>query len=549
MNHKLDISRLLWATSSAIYLRSHPRYLFLIALLWVLGEAYYLYRQYTFDDSLVAVGVLDDDAQSKKGRIQLGVGFKWKPTHTQRIHSISMQDGLPIDNDSRTNIFHAVGRPKPVDMSTVDLSGHMAIHGKTGSGKSNVMFKLMQQCVAQDDGPIIGIDPKETQKLIPYARYLAKLTGRPYYEVNVMKPDQTLTLDPLSTCTNSTQIKDRILSLMSDTREPFFKDFPTGILERVAYMMGVVDEWWTLDRLYRNFMFMDYRIDLLKRYLAAKKVDCEGELSVVDMAERAKLAGLNDTRTLLIIKDLLGIDGKQLRDTEWLERVTANLDSSLGSIVTSSISDVLKRDKNSISWQRIADEKAILMIVTGSTAAPNASEVAANLIFQDLQGFFAARYASSDPSSFHPVYTIVDEFAAIVYPEFLRQLSQCREAGARYILGWQSEAQTVSRLSPAMSAELMSNLSTLITLAINDEASQKRLSELFGPCYIKQSGESATIDPGTQGRGVSGRLMRNQSYQNVQLIQSNWLGALPPGHGYMRLNGTLFKVQFPFMAK
>lgn len=477
----------------------------------------------------------------------LGSGFPWRPAETAALRAWRRRYGmLPETADPRggTPALHGVGAltETVVALPNSDLRAHLAIQGATQSGKTALLRVLLSSAIWRTSGAVVVIDPKGGGDLVAHAMVEAHWAQRPFALICPYFPRLSVAFDPLSTCLSPLEVKERLRALMPPTKEPFFVDKPLAAVQRTAAMMLALGEPWTLPALHTQTLWPEPRCALAGRYLVSLGAVgvSSGTPPPTPAHLRAAYAALGrpDTLAEAVLHDLDA-------PLQWYEQVTNNLDTALSGLVDTDYTPLLVA-RPALSWSEIDQERMVVVVLTAPLLLREGGTKCGRLLLQDFMGYLGQRYLLSSASHERPITLLVDETSEVVYEDFIQQVNKGGEAGAQFMLAWQSQADLEARLGTARARELLDNLQTRIWLRIADLATAREVSEGLDSCEIERHAETRMLDYGGT-RGMGSRTSQMRTDEDVPLIAPGWLAMLPQGEGFVRLRGALYKLRVPLL--
>jgi hypothetical protein len=452
---------------------------------------------------------------------------------------------LPGTHDERAGspALHGVGgdAAELVTIPESELASHVAIEGAIRSGKTVLLRDAVTVAIHKTNGPVIVIDPKGGGDLVGTAIVEAHLAKRPLWIICPVFPELSARFDPFSTCQSAIEIKERVRALMPVSREPIFTEKPLAALQRAAELMQRLGESWNIKRLHASALRWPDRVRLAAAYLR----HLGGDIPDTPPPQYPQVSRLRSAYDMLGETDELfdQVISDLEHRREWYEQMTNNLDAALSGIVDTSYTDMLTK-RPALTWEQIDQQRAVVVVVTASLMLGQAANRLCRLFLQDCMCYIGQRYILSPRAAPNPITIVCDEFSEVVYEDFVRQVNKGGEAGARYILAWQSLADLTTALGRDRARELLDNLQSRVTLRLADPETAEALSRGYGTCEIHKVSRGAMREVGRAEQGGS-RASQTQSHEEVPVIDPQWWAQLPKGEGFVRTKGSLYKVLIP----
>ena len=208
--------------------------------------------------------------------ILIGRGFRWSPEHTRELEThLHSGHSLPVGRDMRGGYpaLHAVGKKEeqPVVLPWSELVGHVLIGGTTRSGKTRLLEVILSEAI-RGPGTVIIIDPKGDAELLIRAATEAHRSDRRFAFFGPAFPKASVSFNPLSMCTSTTELAARVQALMPggggmSRGDPFFTEYPLAVIEKIGAAQAAVGERWTIAGLNAATTLVPPFENLLSRYL------------------------------------------------------------------------------------------------------------------------------------------------------------------------------------------------------------------------------------------------------------------------------------------
>jgi type IV secretory pathway TraG/TraD family ATPase VirD4 len=95
--------------------------------------------------------------------------------------------------------------------------------------------------------------------------------------------------------------------------------------------------------------------------------------------------------------------------------------------------------------------------------------------------------------------------------------------------------------------QVFDNLNTKVWFRLADPRTAEMATEGLGLCTVWAPEEGAGLSYGGVG-GLTGRVDRRLTRQEVPLLRPTWLMALPRGEAVVRLRGEVWKLRVPLLT-
>jgi hypothetical protein len=490
--------------------------------------------------------------------ILLGLGYRVTARHTQQLETVLATTGrLPAAEEARGGYpaLHAVGAQseKPVVVRWSELVGHVGLLGATRSGKTRGLEVVVTEAIHEPRaesharrGAVVVIDPKGDAELLARTAVEAERAGRPFHLVSPAFAERSATLNPMSTCLTPSEVATRIQALMpgaGDARQgdPFFVEFPLGLVEAVAGVQQRLGEPWTVEGLRGPLIVGERQRILLARYLQHQY----GMGAGTTQGLRKLIRDYRDRQVEDPFADDL-ITAFEW-DAEHFRRVTANLRPAFRGVTGEYFGPLFSSLPATITWRRIDEESMVVYIALASLMFGEVSHRMGRLILTDLVDYIAQRYAFQDAQRASSLTIVVDEFGRVTYPLFVDALAEGGGAQARFILAMQSEADPEVAMSQAHARQVFGNLNTRVFFRLSDSETASDVSRSLGQCTVKIPEEGGALTFGGSG-GLTTRHDRRWRQLTTALWRPEWLTGLPRGESLARIQGELWKVRVPLLT-
>lgn len=371
---------------------------------------------------------------------------------------VSLKNGTPLDILIGMNYHH--GTPTPIGLKASERERHMYIIGGTGNGKTT-MFKYQ---IVQDlnAGKAIAIvDPhgdlaEEIMGYIPPSRmddvvYINPRDIAHPVAINILEIPEGLDGDDLLNA------KDDIAENTISILRKFFSDDDTG----------------------------GHRIEYVLRNAIHTALTVEGAtiFTIFKLLTDAKYAKpiinkLEDENLKAFWKNELGKAGNMQA-----VKMSAGITAKIGRFLFStSASRVLGQSKSTIDFQKIMDEKKILICnFSKGNLGEDTSRLFGVTILAKLQ-LASLKRSLQEQSERIPYYLYVDEFQNFATPGFVQMLSEARKYRLFVTMAEQSTQQQEDQ---KMIGVIMANVGTVVVFRTQSVEDEKVMLPLLEP-YVEK---------------------------------------------------------------
>jgi conjugal transfer pilus assembly protein TraD len=480
----------------------------------------------------------------RKAGMFVGKAFAWTGHHTQFLETaLALDKALPVAEGARGGypVLHAVGQCAEQDwcIPWSELVGHTLMTGTTRSGKTRTLEVMATGSIAYG-GATIVLDPKGDRDLLLRCAVEACRQHKSFALIAPAFPRQSACMNVLDTARTPAEVSTRINALMpAGGRDPFFREYPLALIERIASAQHALGIPWTLEGLYRPAVLAVALEQLTTQYFA--HLGYPTARGWKQARDAYKKTGGTDP-----IADALLDDVEKPRDH--FVKVTANLIPAFRGVVGDPLGPLFSSLPADVTWQQIVDKEMVVYVALASMVIGDIANRIGRVMLQDLVGFLGRRYAYEDCTAASPITVIIDEAARVVYPHFPAALAMAGGANARFILAQQSLADMEAGLGDkALARQVYDNMNTRLWHRVADDATALEATEGLGTCLVDIPEEGTALAYGGIG-GLSGNSSRRFTKKAVPLIRPNWLTALPRGEAFVRMKGELWKLRVPVLT-
>jgi conjugal transfer pilus assembly protein TraD len=484
-------------------------------------------------------------ARARRG-VFVGLAFGWEARHTQTLElALARLGSLPTDAGPTRGYpaLHAVGRhqEQPLIIPWSEWGGHTLLTGTTGSGKT-VLLQLITQEMIAGPGPVVILDLKGEREYMAQAAAAAQRHGKPFVMIAPAFPATSQTMNVLGTATSTAELAPRIHALMPSAggpmANPFFEQFPLGILAYIAAAQQVLGQPWTLPALWSDLSVAQHRNHLLAQ--------CLRRLGTRGRTLKDLIAAYRGTR----VRD--GLVDDLLKVHEWpakhFQEITSTFIPTFRGLVHTPLERVFSSVTPDITWRRVVDHQMVVYVSIPSMLFGDLANRMGRVILQDIVGFLGQRQAYEDCRAAVPFSIIIDELRQTLYPTMPTALAQARSAGGRIVMAQQSMADAEYVLGQAGAKVMASVINTKFWFRLTDEDdTSTTATEGLDTCDVELPDNSVGLGYGGVG-GLTGNASRRLTRREVPLVRPHWFTALPTGQCFMRTRGTIYKVRVPLLT-
>jgi energy-coupling factor transporter ATP-binding protein EcfA2 len=554
---------LAWLLLVALLTASMPRWLHpdvwpmttLLALLWMLWRSLLLERAmrtaWAWQHNVPWHGtpaVLQRlTAAADPGALTLGLAFPWTAVHTQVLETaLHRQKVLPTATDALGGVpaLHAVGQraERPLRLPFSERGHHTLVTGTTGSGKT-VLLEVLARDAIHGPGAVMLLDMKFSRELLARCAAEARAAGKPFRAFLPAFPAASVSFNVLATARDAGEVAERIRALMPSAggrvTDPFFEEFPLGIIENIAQAQQALGQPWTLPGIFRATMIRTHLAQLIAAYLTRLGVT----------SPRRSLPALIGAYRASRLGDMLA--DSLIEDYEWpgehYRKVTAMLVPTFRGVIRPPLAPLLGAVRPDITWGDISAASIVVYVGLPSLRYRTTAHRIGRALIQDLLGFLGTRQAYEDCTQATPVTLLIDELRQVLYPGVVDALAMVRSAGGALILAQQAMADAEYALGKPGAKVLRANVNTKIWCRLgDDDESGTVATEGIGTCVVQLPRERVGIGYGGVG-GLTGNAGRDMENREVPLFKPQWLPALPIGHALVRMQGELWKLRVPLL--
>ena len=504
--------------------------------------------------------------------IWLGYAWEWTPREAQITTEILARDpremGLPTTRLMGSPWIHGIGQAeRDYYVPISDLKQHTLIPGSTGTGKTRMLDLFITQVIARGDA-VVAIDPKSDPELQRVMRVACERFRKPgtFNYFNLAYPEKSIRLSPTRTWNRSTEIANRIASLIpSETGNDPFKSFAQMMLDKVIQGMLAARMPVTLVNIRRA---VDNPETVLERVFEACFEQAIGptwreeleQLVKVQAPERRVAGYIRHYRQNLAASHPLlqaeGLIAVVEHDREHLGKMIASLMPVLNVLTSSHLARLLSpsgEEEDDAPYGEVStilNKGEVLYIGTDSLADGMTGSAVGSLFLSELTSIAATRYNYGDLKNERRIWVIVDESAEVVNGEsFVQLLNKSRGAGFSIVLCVQVLADFAARLGNLDKAkQILANVNAKVVLRIMESDTQEYITEgmvktQVASVQVSHNENADTTQPFLFGAGYGER----HTMTEAELIPPALIGELPNLEYFALVGGAKMKGRIPIL--
>ncbi|PID63402.1 MAG: conjugal transfer protein TraG [Gammaproteobacteria bacterium] len=544
-------------------------------------------------------------------RLYLGHGFEWTSEHTQRLADVTTQSYFGVrpewhrrihsfidshemrlwvqplvalrqwpsswnplrlsnpPNDSGNVALHGVGSSegdRAVYLADAQRTGHVAIFGSTGVGKTIAFITQIRQDIAAGHITIV-LDPKGDISLLNACYQEAKRAGRldGFHCFHLGFPEFSSGYSPVGTFSRVTEVASRISSLLPGEGQSLaFREFVWRLVNVIARAMtelgGRVDVaaigkyGQDIDPL--AVRYLEYRLETIHHRDGAWRGDIERMIRQKRYRRRA--AALSRYFQEHRIEDPLADSLIYIvqYDRQHFEKLTGSLLPLIDKLTTGKTADLLAPDygvdtglQPVFTWPEVIRSGGIVYVGFDSLTDPDVSSAVGNSMFADLTSTLGEIYKhreSRDATKKICVYA--DEFSELVGDQFIQLLNKGRDAGLRVTTGAQTREDLPVGFGDRDKAEqALGNYNSVIMFrARNTGTAEMLIDQLPTTTIHSKTVLSSERSTDTFTSSSEQRLNR----ERIKMLEPAHLAQLPPGEAFALIDGgKLYKIKVPLLTE
>ena len=509
---------------------------------------------------------------SRSESLFLGWGAEWSHPEAQLIYDLLKRDVNSIVGKQRVKkgsgyIHGMLEREYDIRFPLSFADGHTLITGATGSGKTRFFDLVLNQLILRGESCIF-LDPKGDKEIKNIAKNACAAMGKPerFIYWHPAFPEQSIRLNPLKNFSRSSELAARIVALIPEDGDSFYRDIANTVLQYIVDAMHLLDEQVSLMAIRFYYEHIDHLIEkVCIAWFDRNKVDWKDTLFVklegmTDPELRATLCFrfyqnrvANNFRNSMI--DSLGslyFDKRRV-----LEQSTANLLANLSKVTSGELGEMLSpRGRASLDDERpiydmqsIIETNKVFIIGTDSLSDRIVSSAIGKMILADSAAVAASRYNYGD-SSEKIINLFVDEASEMLCQPLLQMINKSRGAKFRLWVASQTISDLVAELgSEAQADQIIASTNNFISFRCADTPTQERICAKNPPTKVKyvmrtQGFNASNSELDGLGANIGERLMEEEA----ELFPPQLMGQLPDLEYVASFaGGKLYKGRIPIL--
>lgn len=555
---------------------------------------------------------------SNKSGLFLGRGFEWKTKHTERYiatldsrneryitrgktyrfvrsaelalerrnlmwlaqltRSSSILNPFRPDPDvGGSPAIHGVGMDRESDIYQLlsVRSGHTAVIGTTGVGKTRTAELYITQDIHRGGNCVIVIDPKGDSELLRRCYVEAARAGRAddFWLFHLGYPEHSCKYNGVGTFSRITEVPTRLTGNLPESGDAkSFKDFAwqfTKFISIAEVRLGRKPTYQSVKRHLRKIdgLFIDYAEYFFEKYgWPYKKSQPQAQEPGPGKKNKGKdPRGLRIAQYIQdndiyddVLNDLLYMFEM---DRDYYGKISIQLGPVLEKLTTGKIGEVLSPDysddtdkRRTIDFQEIIKRNGICYIGLDALTDPEVATAVGEAMFSELTATAGYIYkhginSGSPIEEDNKTTTVIhgDEFSDLIGPKFSTLINKSRGAGYQMCLYTQTVSDITAKLeSEAKTGQVLGNINHLVMLRVQEpktaELLTRRLPEVKVRDHVAISGYS---DQAESHKFISSNQDRTQE-SKVPLLTAAEIMSLPIGQSFVLMNGNkLYKTRAP----
>ncbi|GAD89963.1 conjugal transfer protein TraD [Vibrio halioticoli NBRC 102217] len=507
----------------------------------------------------------------RKNSLFLGWGGVWTQTQTQLVYDLIKRDMVSIigkrENAKGSGFIHGVLEKDEEIRFPLDwANGHTLIAGASGSGKTRLFDLILKQLILRNECCIF-LDPKGDSDIRKIAKDTCAMMGEPdrYLMWHPAHPRDSIRLNPLKNFYRSSELAARIVALIPEDGDSFYRDIANTVLQYMIDAMHMINEQVTLVKVryyYEHFgelveksilswfdaCKVDWRTVIFQRLHSSK--DEETKAMICADFYKSKVAIKNPNP---VIDSLLSmyIDKRRI-----LEQSTANLMANLSKVTNGALAEMLSpSDPNdtrpSYDMATVLSTNKIFVIGTDSQSDRLVSSAIGKMILADATAVSAARYNYGDGDC--PMINIfVDEASEMLCTPLIQLVNKSRGSNFRLWIATQTISDLVAELgSEAKADQIIASTNNFISFRCADEPTQDRVVAKTPQTRVRyvmrtQGFNSSNEELDGLGANIGERLME----EDADLFAKELMGQLPDLEYVASFSGgKLVKGRIPIISE
>jgi conjugal transfer pilus assembly protein TraD len=326
---------------------------------------------------------------------------------------------------------------KEILLKDIDFKRHSFIVGASGFGKTNLISILQENSLRQNK-PIIFVDPKGDMDALTTFKRICEKYDRPCFIFSEHYHD-SISLNPIKEGSVN-QVVDRIMRAF-EWSEPFYRDASRRSLVKALKTLELTNEAFTLNT---------------------------------------------------VLEELLKNESKE----------NLGLITKIEAINESDFGKILNTGHDGLTFSKIREKNACLYVGLSTQGyGETATAIGKLFLGEFLYNSYKSLTNPIDPEAGlkNPISIYLDEFGALVTPEFIELQNKCRGAGMELTLAVQT-ASDIDRVSSDLTKQIIENAANLFVLKQRLDSSAGLFADAIGTTLSKK--ETFMMEDGTlQNKG------------------------------------------------
>lgn len=365
-------------------------------------------------------------------------------------------------------------KKQPVVFNILDLFKHCLVSGTTGSGKTVMMYNIMEQALREDMG-VIYVDGKGSPKTVQSITRLANHYGKNVYNFS----DKTdWHYNPVK-YGKPTSITDRLIDSM-EWSEPYYKGESKNLLQKVIRFLHDFGFPSDLETIYEHL-----NVQTVGEFLYQQQEVTEEKAET--NLDTSKLTIQADKKVQLYNKLFFGKPFIEQEDIEKLAtqkdeqmKLIKGLRTQLEMLLYSDLGEKFQEvEGKTLDIKEIITNGDIVVFSLDSNNYSSFIGLVGRFIIADC--CYITQELFNDLGDFKGVLGMFDEFGAYGTDNILQILSQAREANFGAVLGIQSYSDLANkRRNIDIKQQTVDNCNTFIIGRANDSDNAEEIAKLIG---------------------------------------------------------------------
>lgn len=365
-------------------------------------------------------------------------------------------------------------KKQPVVFNILDLFKHCLVSGTTGSGKTVMMYNIMEQALREDMG-VIYVDGKGSPKTVQSITKLANHYGKKVYNFS----DKTdWHYNPVK-YGKPTSITDRLIDSM-EWSEPYYKGESKNLLQKVIRFLHDFGFPSDLETIYEHL-----NVQTIGEFLYQQQEVTEEKAKT--NLDTSKLTIQADKKVQLYNKLFFGKPFIEQEDIEKLAtqkdeqmKLIKGLRTQLEMLLYSDLGEKFQEvEGKTLDIKEIITNGDIVVFSLDSNNYSSFIGLVGRFIIADC--CYITQELFNDLGDFKGVLGMFDEFGAYGTDNILQILSQAREANFGAVLGIQSYSDLANkRRNIDIKQQTVDNCNTFIIGRANDSDNAEEIAKLIG---------------------------------------------------------------------